>query len=154
MAHDDCVDQERPGLPISIVSQTVKISVRALVAVLLTNGTGIAQSPSALARGFPYSSEHWSWGPFIFIFILVITFSIAGAVQQILRDEHWSHTLVVMLATLLLALILTVTITAEPGFWAAVFMLIPSIIGVGPLYLMIMSHVQSLRDRRAKHERS
>jgi hypothetical protein len=134
------------------MSKLIKIAVRTYLGVLFTTGTAVAQSraPTELARGWPYSSDHWSWGPFIFLFALVITLGIAGAVQKVLRDEHWSHTFVVMTVTLLVALTLAAKVTAYPDFWSVVFMLIPSIIGVGLLYLGIMSQIQRRRDRQSR----
>lgn len=137
------------------MKQLVKFSVSVWVAALLSISTGVAQSrfSGELGRGFPYSSGgEWSWGPFVFLFVLFIFFIIAGMVKDKLANQPWWHTLIVLVATLLSSVALTVKVShpyqAEIGL--IVFMLIPSFAGIALLYLAIMRLVQIQRDKGSK----
>ena len=85
-----------------IMKQSLKFSISVWVAVLLSNATGVAapQLSGELGRGFPYlSGGEWTWGPWVFFFILIIILSIAGMVIDKLKDHPWWHTLIVVVAT-------------------------------------------------------
>lgn len=137
------------------MKQSVQVGSSLLVAVLLGNATGVAQSRSSgqFGRGWPYSSGgEWSWGPCIFIGVLFIIFLIAGMVREKLKDQPRWHTLIVVAATLLSAVAWTVKLShpypAEIG--VIIFMLIPSLAGIALLYLAIMGVVQIMQGKGSK----
>jgi hypothetical protein len=143
-----------------IMKHPVKFSVSVWVAVLLSNATGVAQSqfPQEAGRGFPYSSGGESWWPVLVILILLIVLGIiigiAGKVKDTLADQPRWHTFAVMVATVLAALLSSGALNARyekvghPVEWGTVvFMLVPSFVGIGLLYLAIMELVQMKRDR-------
>jgi len=131
----------------------MKRSAKFIVALLVVvpgNATGVAQSrPGELGRGFPYTSGgDWSWGPWIFILVLVFVVSLAGMIKDKLADQPWWHTLIVVMATLLLSVVATVRVSrpypAEIGL--VVFMLVPSFVGAAFLYLAIMRLARRRHD--------
>lgn len=119
-----------------------RVILSVLVTVLLNDATGLAQPRTGeFGRGFPYSSGgEWSWGPFIFVLVLLLVLGLAGVVKDKLEDQPWWHTLIVVVATLLSTLALTVKVSqpypAQIGL--AVFMLIPSFACIALLYLTII----------------
>jgi hypothetical protein len=131
-----------------------RLRVAACAAMLLVDVTGMAQSrlPGEAGRGFPYTSEEWTWGPWVFVLVLILTIAIAAAVKDRLKDQPWWHTLLVVGATLLSSVALTVRVSqpyrAEIGLM--MFMLIPSVVGIGILYLTIVSLVQGKRDKNQR----
>jgi hypothetical protein len=141
-----------------IVKYAVKFCVAIWAVVLLSSAIGIAQSrlPQEAGRGFPYSSggEVSWWQILVVVFVLVIVFTVAGKVKDTLEDQHWWHTLALVVATFLAALLLSAALYAdvaypvEPGF--VIFMLIPSFVGIGLLYLAIMRLVQIMQDKGSK----
>jgi hypothetical protein len=136
---------------------SAKPSVSALLVLLLSASSGIAQSrfPTEAGRGFPFSSgENWSacLGMGAVLAVLGIIIAIANAVKDVVADEHWWHLIILAVATFLGGLGLTDVLSrnseypVEPGI--AFFMFIPSFMVVGILYLMIMKSVQTRRDNR------
>jgi len=136
---------------------SAKLSVGALLVLLLSASSGIAQSrfPTEAGRGFPFSSgEDWSafLGIGAVLAVLGIVIAIAAAVKDVVADEHWWHLIILAAATLLGALGLTDVLfrqseyPVEPG--TAFLMFIPSFVVVGLLYLVIMKSVQKRRDNR------
>jgi UDP-N-acetylmuramyl pentapeptide phosphotransferase/UDP-N-acetylglucosamine-1-phosphate transferase len=132
------------------MKQPVKFIVSLLVVALLGNATGVAQSRSGeLGRGFPYTSGgEWSWGPWVFVLLLLFVLGLVGMVKDKLADQPWWHTLIVVVATLLSSVALTVNVSrpypAEIGL--AVFMLVPSFVCIAFLYLAIMRLARSRHD--------
>lgn len=143
----------------------IKFGVFASSLVLLTIflsdtvGAVIAQSrfPAEAGRGFPYASEE-TWSPFlgmaVILVVLGIVIAVASAVKDVLGEERWwhLHLIVLAVATFLGSLGLTDIAfghgeyPVEPGM--AFFMLIPSFVVVGIVYLVIMKSVQNRRDRK------
>ena len=142
----------------------VKFSVFARPAILLTillsdnlgiAAIAIAQSrfPAQAGRGFPYASgDDWSavLGMAAVLAVLGIVIAVAAAVFDAL-GRGW-HLIVLAVATFVGALGLTDVLfghgehPVEPGI--AFFMMIPSFVVVGIVYLLIMKGVQDRRDRR------
>jgi hypothetical protein len=118
------------------------LNIRLLVvALLLSNATGIAQpNPGEFGRGFPYSSGgdlKDCLGPVIFLVILFMLLGLAGQIKDKLEDQPRWHTVLVAVATLLLAVFLMAKVT-DAAFIVFVFALLPSFIVVGVLYLLVL----------------
>lgn len=140
-----------------LIRISARLSVSSLLVVPLSASSGIAQSrfPTEAGRGFPFSSgENWSacLGMGAVLVVLGIVIAIAGAVKDVVADEHWWHLIFLAVATLLGGLGLTDVLfrhseyPVEPG--TACLMFIPSFVVVGLLYLVIMKSVQTRRDKR------
>lgn len=137
------------------MKRSVKFSVSVCASALLSTTAVVAQSrfSGEIGRGFPYSSGgKWSWEPFVFIFVLIIFFSIAGAAKDTLEDQPWWHTLIVILATLLSSVALAVKVSQPypAEFMLVVFMLIPSFACIALLYLAVIKLVQIKQNKGSK----
>lgn len=139
------------------IRKSAGLNVRALLVLLLSTVSGFAQSrfPTEAGRGFPFSSgEDWSACLVIgaVLAVLGIVTATAGAVKDVVADEHWWHLIILAVATFLGGLGLTGVLAryseypVEPGI--VFFMFIPSFVMVGILYLVIMKSVQTRRDKR------
>jgi hypothetical protein len=107
---------------------------------MLHSTTSLAQSriASEAGRGYPYSSEQWSWGPFVFLFVLIVTLGIAMEVKATMRRQHWSHPVLVIVAVLGSSFALMSAMGAnEMGLF--LFTLIPSVAVVVFAILGILS---------------
>jgi hypothetical protein len=137
------------------MKRSITFSAIASAPIIVGIETADAQSrvASEAGRGFPYSSGGaWSWGPWILLFVLVLIFIIAGALQERLRDQSWWHTLIVMLATVLSSIALSIRVSqpysADRGL--VIFMLIPSFAGIALLYLAVMGLIQAKHDKGSR----